>query len=83
MIDVREDIARLAEMTNHDLRNSWRKQYRGEPPNFTYREGQCYVIQPNVVTADGMRGVQFGEMVHITADGVERLHAAPRQLFVV
>ena len=60
-----------------------RDQYRGEPPNFTYREGQCYVIQPNVVTHDGMRGVQFGEMVHITADGVERLHSAPRQLFVV
>ena len=60
-----------------------RDQYRGEPPNFTYREGQCYVIQPNVVTADGMRGVQFGEMVLITANGVERLHTAPRQLFVV
>ena len=60
-----------------------RDQYRGEPPNFTFREGQCYVIQPNVVTHGGMRGVQFGEMVHITADGVERLHSAPRQLFVV
>jgi Xaa-Pro dipeptidase len=60
-----------------------RDQYRGEPPNFTFREGQCYVIQPNVVTADAMRGVQFGEMMHITADGVERLHTAPRELFVL
>jgi Xaa-Pro aminopeptidase len=59
-----------------------RQQYRGEPPSFTYREGQCYVIQPNVVTADAMRGVQFGEMMHITANGAERLHTAPRQLFV-
>ena len=41
------------------------------------------MIQPNVVTADAMRGVQFGEMMHITSDGVERLHTAPRQLFVV
>ena len=59
-----------------------REQYRGEPPNFTYREGQCYVIQPNVVTPDAMRGVQFGEMIRITATGVERLHTVPRQLFV-
>jgi Xaa-Pro dipeptidase len=60
-----------------------REQYRGGPPNFTYRKGQCYVIQPNVVTTDAMRGVQFGEMVRITATGVERLHTVPRQLFVV
>ena len=38
MIDVREDIARLAEMTNHDLRKAWRKQYRGEPPKGLSRD---------------------------------------------
>ena len=36
------------------------------------------VIQPNVVTPDGMAGVQTGEMVLITATGIETIHAVPR-----
>ena len=36
------------------------------------------VIQPNVVTRDGMAGVQTGEMVLITATGIEKIHAVPR-----
>ena len=36
------------------------------------------VVQPNVVTTDGRAGVQFGELLHVTEQGAERLHAAPR-----
>jgi hypothetical protein len=32
------------------------------------------VIQPNVVTPDGKAGVQTGELVLVTATGVEPLH---------
>jgi Xaa-Pro aminopeptidase len=45
-----------------------------------FREGMTVVVQPNVVTTDGAAGVQFGELVLVTADGVERLHTAPRGL---
>ena len=60
-----------------------RQTYKGEPPNFTFSEDQCYVIQPTVVSADASRGVQFGEMMHTTATGVERLHSYPRELIAV
>ena len=36
------------------------------------------VIQPNVVTKDGMAGVQTGEMVLITETGIEPFHTVPR-----
>jgi len=36
------------------------------------------VIQPNVVTLDGKAGVQTGEMVLITKDAIERMHAISR-----
>jgi Xaa-Pro aminopeptidase len=36
------------------------------------------VIQPNVVTPDGKAGVQTGEMVLITENGIEPFHAIPR-----
>jgi hypothetical protein len=36
------------------------------------------VIQPNVVTPDGKAGVQTGEMVLITATGIEPFHHVPR-----
>ena len=41
------------------------------------------VIQPNVVTPDGRAGVQTGEMVLVTATGIERLHAMPRGFVTV
>ena len=47
----------------------------GPIPQEPFREGQTVVIQPNVVTPDGTAGVQTGEMVLITADGIERLHS--------
>jgi Xaa-Pro aminopeptidase len=50
----------------------------GPVPEAPFRAGQTVVIQPNVVTRDGKAGVQTGEMVVITDNGIERLHAIPR-----
>jgi Xaa-Pro dipeptidase len=50
----------------------------GPIPQEPFRTGQSVVIQPNVVTPDGKAGVQTGEMVLITDDGIERLHTIPR-----
>lgn len=47
------------------------------------RAGMTVVVQPNVVTPDGKAGVQFGELLHVTTQGAERLHAAPRGLIRV
>ena len=41
------------------------------------------VIQPNVVTKDDKAGVQTGEMVLITQNGVERIHTMPRGFAVL
>ena len=46
-------------------------------PDEPFRAGMTVVIQPNVVTRDGKAGVQTGEMVLITQDGIERMHAVP------
>ena len=51
-----------------------------EIPDFTLDEGMTIVIQPNVVTSDESAGVQTGELVAVTADGVERLHDYERGL---
>jgi len=50
------------------------------PPDTTFRTGMTVVIQPNVITPDERAGVQTGELVHVTTDGVERLHRAPHGL---
>jgi Xaa-Pro aminopeptidase len=55
----------------------------GPVPQEPFRAGQTVVIQPNVVTRDNKAGVQTGEMVLITANGIERLHAIPRGLIVL
>ena len=47
------------------------------------RAGMTVVIQPNVVTPDGKAGVQTGELVLITAIGMESLHAVPRGFVLV
>jgi Xaa-Pro dipeptidase len=47
-------------------------------PDEPFRAGMVVVIQPNVVTPDGKAGVQTGEMVLITATGIEPFHAVPR-----
>lgn len=50
----------------------------GPVPKDAFRAGQTVVIQPNVVTPDRTAGVQTGEMVLITENGIERFHAMPR-----
>jgi Xaa-Pro dipeptidase len=50
----------------------------GPIPQEPFRAGQTVVIQPNVVTPDGKAGVQTGELVLISFDGIERLHNVPR-----
>ena len=47
------------------------------PQPFTFRENMTVVIQPNVITPDERMGVQVGELVRITRDGVESLHSYP------
>jgi Xaa-Pro aminopeptidase len=43
-------------------------------PSFTFAAGMTVVVQPNVVTADEMAGVQTGELLLVTEAGAERLH---------
>jgi Xaa-Pro aminopeptidase len=44
-------------------------------PDFTFEAGMTVVVQPNVVTRDERAGVQVGELLLVTDDGTERLHA--------
>lgn len=46
-------------------------------PPFTFAENMTVVIQPNVITPDEQSGVQVGELVRVTRDGIERLHTYP------
>ena len=55
----------------------------GPIPEEPFQAGQTVVIQPNVVTLDHNAGVQTGELVVITKDGIESLHAFPRGFFRV
>lgn len=47
-------------------------------PDFTFASDMTVVVQPNVVTKDERAGVQTGELLLVTDDGVERLHAYER-----
>ena len=49
-------------------------------PDFTLAAGMTVVVQPNVVTRDGLAGVQTGELLLVTEQGPERLHAYPHGL---
>ena len=44
-------------------------------PDFTFAAGMTVVVQPNVVTSDERAGVQVGELLLVTDEGFERLHA--------
>jgi Xaa-Pro dipeptidase len=57
-----------------------RSRSLNDVPDFTFRAGMTVVVQPNVVTLDETAGVQTGELLLVTEDGVERLHAVPRGL---
>lgn len=50
----------------------------GPIPDEPFRAGQTIVVQPNVVTRDRKAGVQMGELLVITEQGVERMHRYPR-----
>jgi len=55
----------------------------GYPHGFVFRENMVVTIQPQVITPDRRIGLQFGETVRITGNGVERLHDYPRSLIAV
>jgi Xaa-Pro aminopeptidase len=49
----------------------------GPAPDFLLAAGMTVVVQPNVVTRDGRAGVQTGELLLVTDQGPQRLHAYP------
>jgi Xaa-Pro dipeptidase len=49
-------------------------------PDFTFASGMMVVVQPNVVTSDERAGVQTGELLLVTENAAERLHAFERGL---
>jgi len=53
----------------------------GQVPTFPLEENMCLVVQPNVITRDLNAGVQFGELVRVTATGFESLHRMPHGMF--
>lgn len=54
-----------------------RERPSGPVPDFTFRENMTVVVQPSVMTKDGKAGVQTGELVQITANGIARMHRVP------
>lgn len=52
-------------------------------PDFLLEVGMTLVVQPNVVLPDDTLGVQTGELLLVTDDGPERLHAFPAGLVVL
>jgi Xaa-Pro aminopeptidase len=50
----------------------------GPVPDEPFKANQTVVIQPNVVTRDHKAGVQTGQMVVITKDGIESMQHFPR-----
>jgi Xaa-Pro dipeptidase len=52
-------------------------------PDFTFESGMTVVVQPNVVTPDERAGVQTGELMLVTDDGVERLHSYEKGLLEI
>jgi len=52
-------------------------------PDFVLAAGMTVVVQPNAVTRDGRAGVQTGELLLVTDQGPERLHAYPPGLHQV
>jgi len=50
----------------------------GPVPEEPFQAGQTVVVQPNVVTPDRKAGVQTGQLIVITATGVESLQKFPR-----
>ena len=57
-----------------------RRTTRGASHRFTFEEDMVIVVQPNVVTPDHRMGVQVGDMLRVTATGVESFHSVPREI---
>ena len=53
----------------------------GPLTDVTFETGMTVVVQPNVITRDELAGVQTGQLMLITATGVEQLHDVPRGLW--
>lgn len=53
---------------------------RSPPADSPLEEGMLLVLQPNVVSADRRHGVQTGELVAVTGDGVRTFHQTARGL---
>jgi Xaa-Pro aminopeptidase len=47
---------------------------------FTFEKDMTIVLQPNVAIPDGRAGVQMGNLVRVTGDGVECMHSGPTEL---
>jgi Xaa-Pro aminopeptidase len=47
-------------------------------PDMILEKGMMLVVQPNIMTHDGLAGVQTGECFCITDNGAETIHRAPR-----
>jgi Xaa-Pro aminopeptidase len=58
-----------------------RSRPAGQMPTFPLAENMCLVVQPNVITRDLKAGVQFGELIRVTATGFESLHRTPHGMF--
>jgi Xaa-Pro aminopeptidase len=57
-----------------------RRTTRAAGHRFFFEKDMVIVVQPNVVTADHRMGVQVGDMLRVTANGVESFHAVPRAI---
>jgi Xaa-Pro aminopeptidase len=58
-----------------------RSRPAGKLPDMLLEENMTIVVQPNVVNMEHTAGVQVGEMIRVTKNGYERMHAAERGLF--
>ena len=50
---------------------------------FTFKENMTIVVQPNVITEDERAGVQVGELLRVTRQGVESLHNYPMRFILL
>jgi len=57
-----------------------RQTTRGAGHHFIFEKDMVIVVQPNVVTPDHRMGVQVGDMMRVTASGVESFHSVPREI---
>jgi Xaa-Pro aminopeptidase len=57
-----------------------RRTTRGAGHHFAFEKDMVIVVQPNVVTPDHRMGVQVGDMLRVTDNGVESFHSVPREI---